>query len=81
MTNLQLLQEYIKALPDTIPDSYDLNQEELEASDKLCALLSDYAYDNEPTIAETMEWLLMESETDEQTTKTGATRAGGLDEY
>ena len=36
----------------------DFNQKELEAADNLCALLSDYAYDNEPTMAETMEWLL-----------------------
>ena len=62
MTNLQLLKEYVKALPDTVPDGYDFNQEELEAANNLCAFLSDYAYDNEPTIAETMEWLLMEQE-------------------
>ena len=62
MTNLQLLKEYVKALPDTVPDGYDFNQEELEAADNLCAFLSDYAYDNEPTIAEPMEWLLMAQE-------------------
>ena len=64
MTNLQLLKEYVKALPDTVPDGYDFNQEELEAANNLCAFLSDYAYDNEPTMAETMEWLLMEQESD-----------------
>lgn len=61
MTNLQLLKEYVNALPDTVPDGYVFNPEELEAADKLCAFLSDYAYNRAPTDAETMEWLLMES--------------------
>lgn len=62
MTNFQIMKQLFNKIPDDVDTNDHLTREQSHALAQLAGELEDFAWDNEPTLMQVIEWLIEQRE-------------------